>query len=87
MDREQAVDSKLTWDKVRLPPSVNVMDFDRVILSYLSQQWRKTARIVGNVSEHCASLNISLDPAIAALDGNGRFRPRRRRRRPAQVAL
>jgi hypothetical protein len=60
------IDSKLTWDKVSLPPSVTVMDFDRVVLSYLGQQWRKTARIVGNVSEHYASLGISLDPAIAA---------------------
>jgi hypothetical protein len=60
------IDSKLTWEKVSLPTSVNVMDFDRVVLSYLSQQWRKTARIVGNVSEHYGSLGISLDPAIAA---------------------
>jgi hypothetical protein len=66
MDPEQAADSKLTWDKVSLPPSVTVVDFDRVVLSYLSQQWRKTARIVGNVSEHYSSLGISLDPAIAA---------------------
>lgn len=60
------INSKLTWDKVSLPPSVTVMDFDRVVLSYLSRQWRKTARIVGYVSEHYASLAISLDPAIAA---------------------
>jgi hypothetical protein len=60
------IDSKLTWDQVSLPPSVTVMDFDRVVLSRLSQQWRKTARIVGDVSEHYASLGTSLDPAIAA---------------------
>jgi hypothetical protein len=60
------INSKLTWDKVSLPPSVTVMDFDRVVLSNLSQRWRKTARIVGDVSEHYASLGISLDPAIAA---------------------
>jgi hypothetical protein len=60
------INSKLTWDKVSLPPSVTVMDFDRVVLSYQSQRWRKTARIAGNVSEHYSGLGISLDPAIAA---------------------
>jgi len=60
------VDSKLTWDKVSLPPSVTLLDFDRVILSELRQHWLKTARIVGHVSEHYAKLGISLDPAIAA---------------------
>ena len=60
------VDSKLTWDKVSLPPSVTVLDFDRVLLSELHQHWRKTARVVGHVSEHYAKLGISLDPAIAA---------------------
>jgi hypothetical protein len=42
------------------------MDFDRVILSTLRQQWRKTARIVGDVSVHYGNLGIDLDPAIAA---------------------
>jgi len=60
------IDSKLTWDNVSLPSSVTVMDFNRGVLSALSQQWRKTARIVGNVSENYASLGISLDPTIAA---------------------
>jgi Protein of unknown function len=60
------VDSKLTWKQVQLPPSVTELDFDRVVLSELHQQWRKTARVVGNVSEHYAKLGISLDPAIAA---------------------
>jgi hypothetical protein len=60
------VDSKLTWKQVQLPPSVTALDFDRIILSELHQQWRKTARIVGNVSEHYRKLGISLDPAIAA---------------------
>ena len=60
------IDSKLTWDQVTLPPSITVMDFDRVILSLLSQHGRKTAAIVGRVSEHYAGLGISLDPAIAA---------------------
>lgn len=60
------IDSKLTWDKVSLPPSVTVTDFDRVILSEMSPHWRKTARIVGNVSEQYRSLGIDMDPAIAA---------------------
>jgi uncharacterized protein DUF3658 len=42
------------------------MDFDRIILSELSHVARKTARIVGRVSEHYRSLGIDLDPAIVA---------------------
>jgi hypothetical protein len=60
------IDSKLTWDKVSLSPSVTVTDFDRVILWALSQQWRKTARIIGNVSGYYREFGIDLDPAIAA---------------------
>jgi hypothetical protein len=43
-----------------------VLDFDRVILSTLSPQRRKTARIVGTVSEHYRTLGVDLDPAIVA---------------------
>ena len=60
------VDSKLTWRQVQLPPSVTVIDFDRVILSFLGKYGRETVAIVGRVSEHYANLGISLDPAIAA---------------------
>jgi hypothetical protein len=60
------IDSKLTWKQVQLPPSVTVVDFDKVILSAMSRQWLKTARIAGNVSKHYAGFGISLDPAIAA---------------------
>ncbi|HWZ40205.1 MAG TPA: DUF3658 domain-containing protein [Bradyrhizobium sp.] len=52
--------------KDSLPPSITVMDFDRVVLSTLKSQWRKTAVIVGSVSEQHRSLGIDLDPAIAA---------------------
>jgi hypothetical protein len=60
------INSKLTWDQVNLPPTITVMDFDRVILSLLSQYRRKTAATIGRVSEHYRSLGIDLDPAIAA---------------------
>jgi hypothetical protein len=60
------INSKLTWDKVSPPSSVTVMDFDRVVLSMMSPQWRKTSRIVGHVSEHYRELGIDMDPAIAA---------------------
>jgi len=60
------IDSKLTWNQVQLPASVTVMDFDRVILSTMSHHWRKTARIVGDVSEQYRTRGIDLDPAIAA---------------------
>jgi hypothetical protein len=60
------VDSKLTWKKAQLPPSVPVLDFDKVILSTLHVQWRKTAKIVGDVSEQYRRLGIDLDAAIVA---------------------
>jgi hypothetical protein len=60
------INSKLKWDKVSLPPSVTLMDFDKVIISLLGERWRKTAAIVGRVSEHYGSLGIDLDPVIAA---------------------
>lgn len=60
------IDSKLKWKQVQLPAPVTVLDFDRVILSEMSPQWRKTARIVGHVSEHYREQGIDLDPAIAA---------------------
>jgi Protein of unknown function len=60
------INSNLTWKQAQLPPSVTVTEFDRVIRSEMSPQWRKTARIVGNVSKQYRSLGIDLDPAIAA---------------------
>jgi hypothetical protein len=60
------INSKLTWDRVSLPPSVTVLDFDRVILSALHHHWRKTARIVGTVSEQYRELGVDVDPAIVA---------------------
>jgi hypothetical protein len=65
-EEEPHIDSELTWDQVSLPSSITLTDFDSVILSELSQHARKTARIVGNVSEHYRKLGISFDPAIAA---------------------
>jgi hypothetical protein len=50
----------------KLAAIITVMDFDRAIISLLSRNWRKTAAIVGRVSEQYRSLGIDLDPAIAA---------------------
>jgi hypothetical protein len=67
VDREvPIIDSDLQWGQVSLPPSVTVLDFDRVILSELSPHWRKTARIVGRVSEQYIELDVDMDPAIVA---------------------
>jgi hypothetical protein len=60
------IDSELRWDQVRLPSPVTEAEFDSVIRSTMSTHWRKTARIVGNVSEHYGKLGIDLDPAIVA---------------------
>jgi len=60
------INSELRWDQVRLPPPVTEAEFDDAIRSTMSSHWRKTARIVGTVSEQYRSRGIDLDRAIVA---------------------
>jgi hypothetical protein len=50
-DDPSHIDSDLRWKQVRLPPPLTEADFDAVILSTLSQHWRKVASIVIRVVE------------------------------------
>ena len=49
------ISSSLTWDQVRLPPSVTETDLDGIIFSLLKPRWQKTAMVVIARSLHCRS--------------------------------
>jgi hypothetical protein len=50
------ISSDLTWDEVRLPPSVTEERFDEIIFSAMKPTWRKTAMMVGLVMDRCKEL-------------------------------
>jgi hypothetical protein len=45
--------SSLTWDQVRLPPSVTEADLDGIIFSLLKPRWQKTAMVVILTMQRC----------------------------------
>ncbi|WKA28927.1 DUF3658 domain-containing protein [Bradyrhizobium roseum] len=62
-----AISSTLTWDQVRLPPSVTEADLDSIILSSLKPQWQKTAMVVFRAMDRCEERGLPIgDEAIAA---------------------
>ena len=61
------ISSSLTWDQVRLPPSVTETDFDGIIFSLLKPRWQKTAMVVVRVARRCEELALPIgDEEIAA---------------------
>ena len=50
--------SELTWDQVRLPPSVTEAEFDAIIFSFLGPHWQKTAMVVALTARHCEQLGL-----------------------------
>ncbi len=61
---EPHISSTLRWDDVTLPPSVTVDGLDEVIFSKLDPNWRKTARIVGDVAVAYKRGSMLLDAGI-----------------------
>lgn len=47
------ISSSLTWDRVRLPPTVTEADLDGVIFSSLKPRWQKTAMVVILAMRRC----------------------------------
>jgi hypothetical protein len=47
------ISSSLTWDQVRLPPSVTETDLDGIIFSLLKPRWQKTAMVVSLAAQRC----------------------------------
>jgi hypothetical protein len=61
------ISSSLTWDQVRLPPSVTEADLDGIILSLLKPLLQKTAMVVILVAKRCQELALPIgDEEIAA---------------------
>jgi len=62
-----AISSRLTWDQVRLPPSVTEADLDGIIFSLLKPRWQKTAMMIALVAKRCQELAVPIgDEEIAA---------------------
>ena len=61
------VSSEVTWDQVRLPPSVTEADLDGIIFSLLKPRWQKTAMVVIKAVLHCQGRALPIaDEEIAA---------------------
>lgn len=60
------IDSELTWDDVRLPPSVTEEQFDEIIFSAMKPTWRKTAMMVGLVMDRCKELELQISYEMIA---------------------
>ena len=59
--------SDLTWDQVRLPPSVTEAVLDGFIFSLLSPRWQKIAMVVALAEKQCEQLALPIsDETIAA---------------------
>ena len=59
--------SSLTWDQVRLPPSVTEADLDGILFSLLKPGWQKTAMVVILAMQRCQELALPIgDEEIAA---------------------
>jgi hypothetical protein len=61
------ISSSLTWDQVRLPPSVTEADLDGIIFSLLKPRWQKTATVVILAMQRCRERALPIgDEEIAA---------------------
>ena len=68
LDKENpTIVSNLTWDQVRLPPSVTEAELDTIIFSFLEPNWRKTAMVIALTAMRCERLALPIsDEEIAA---------------------
>jgi hypothetical protein len=65
-DEEPSIDSVLRWEDVALPDSVSEADLDQLIFSALEPNWRKTARVIGNLLIRCNALAWPIDAEMLA---------------------
>ena len=57
---QPVINTTIRWEDVVLPESVTEADLDRLILSTLNKQWRKTARIVGDTFTQAKQLGLPI---------------------------
>jgi len=65
-DEEPVIDSTRRWEDVVLPASVSEAELDQLILSALEPNWRKTARVVGDLVLRCKVLAWPVDAEMLA---------------------
>jgi Protein of unknown function len=61
---EDRISSTLRWKDVVLPASVTAADIDALIFPHLVENWRKVARIVGDVLTACNARSIPLSAEV-----------------------
>jgi hypothetical protein len=54
------ISSRLSWKKVKLPPSVSEKDIDGIIFSELKPHWRKVAMVVRQAFDRCEEAGLPL---------------------------
>jgi len=57
---------ELTWDEVRLPPSVTEEQLDEIIFSTMKPTWRKTSMMVSLVMKRCQELGLPIEDKMIA---------------------
>ena len=61
------INSRLSWDKVRLPPEISEKDIDDTLFPLLQRHWQKVAKVLSRASDHFEPLGISLEVVAARL--------------------
>jgi hypothetical protein len=61
------ISSRLSWDKVRLPPEISEKDIDDALFPLLQRHWQKVAMVLSRASDHFEPLGISLEVVAARL--------------------
>ena len=61
------ISSRLSWDKVRLPPQISEKDIDDVLIPLLTRHWQKVAMVLAHARDHFEPLGLSLEIIAARL--------------------
>ncbi len=61
------ISSRLSWDKVRLPPQISEKNIDDVLIPLLTRHWQKVAMVLAHAGDHFEPLGLSLEIIAARL--------------------
>ena len=65
-DEGPVIDSELRWENIVLPASVSEGELDQLIFSAVAPNWRKTARVIGDLVTRCEALSWPIDAEMLA---------------------
>ncbi len=54
------ISSRLSWNKVKLPPSVSEKDIDDILFSELKRHWLKVAMVVAQAFDRCEERGLPI---------------------------